>query len=390
MEKLVAALILSTTLLSACAREEAAPPVVEVVVDTVVREPFQPTYRHVGRLQAENDVAIQARVTGYLQSRDFREGELVSEGDVLYTLDASEYQAALARARADLTSAQANQVNAQGNYLRGKELLPRGAISQSEMDNLNAKKRDADARIVAAEAQVTSAQVNLSFTKILAPITGRIGSSSAAVGDLVGPTTGNLTTLVSIDPIDAQFQISESTYVVAIGEHLDRDREMEIRNRIEVSLELSTGVTYPEVGHIYYLANRIDQATGTLEARARIPNPHSALVPGQYVRVVLRDTQLVEGLLLPQSAVQADQQGSFVLAVTADGKVERHNVTLGERREDQVLVEGGVEEGDQVIVRGLQQVRPGMVVQSKPIEVVEQRVEQRAEQRAEQQAGQQE
>jgi membrane fusion protein (multidrug efflux system) len=346
---------------------------VEVVVDTVVREPFQPTYRHVGRLQAENDVAIQARVTGYLQSRDFREGELVSEGDVLYTIDASEYEAALARARADLSSARANQVNAQGNYLRGKELLPKGAISQSEMDNLNAKKRDADARIVAAEAQVTSAQVNLGFTKILAPITGRIGHSAASVGDLVGPTTGNLTTLVSIDPIEAQFQISEATYVSAIGENLDRDREMEIRNRLEVTLELSTGVMYPEVGEVYYLANRIDQATGTLEARARIPNPHSALVPGQYVRIVLSDTELQEGLFLPQAAVQADQQGNFVLTVTEDGTVKRNNVSLGERREDNVLVEAGVEEGDHVIVRGLQQVRPGMVVRSKPLAAAEQK-----------------
>jgi membrane fusion protein (multidrug efflux system) len=372
VNKSIAALGLAIALLAACAREAPAPPMIEVVVDTVVREPYQPIYRHVGRLQAENDVAIQARVPGYLLSRDFREGELVTAGDVLYTLDASEFEAALARAKADLAAARANEANAQVNYQRGQELLPKGAISQSEVDNLIAKKRDAEARIEAAEAQVTSARVNLSFTKIRAPITGRIGSSTVSVGDLVGPTSGNLTTLVSIDPIDAQFQISEATYVTAIGESLSRDRELEIRNRIEVTLELSTGVTYPEVGHVYYLANRIDQATGTLEARARIPNPNSALVPGQYVRVVLRDTELNEGLFLPQSAVQADQQGSFVLTVTEEGMVERHNVTLGERREDKVLVHAGVEEGDQVIVRGLQQVRPGMVVQSKPIAGLEQ------------------
>jgi membrane fusion protein (multidrug efflux system) len=372
VNKSIAALILGITLLSACSMEAPESPMPEVVVDTVVREPFQPIYRHVGRLQAENDVAIQARVTGYLQSRDFREGELVSVGDVLYTLDASEFEAALARAKADLAAARANQANAQINYQRGQELLPKGAISQSEVDNLMAKKRDAEARIESAEAQVTSARVNLNFTTIRAPITGRIGSSTVSVGDLVGPTSGNLTTLVSIDPIDAQFQISEVTYVTAIGESLNRERELEIRNRIEVTLELSTGVTYPEVGHVYYLANRIDQATGTLEARARIPNPNSALVPGQYVRVVLRDPELKEGLFLPQSALQADQQGSFVLTVTAEGKVERHNVTLGERRDDKVLVHAGVAEGDQVIVRGLQQVRPGMVVQSNPIAGLEQ------------------
>ncbi|MCB1706427.1 MAG: efflux RND transporter periplasmic adaptor subunit [Halioglobus sp.] len=372
MIKAIAALVLGATLLAACTAEEQAPPVLEVVVDTVAREPFQPVYRHVGRLQAENDVAIQARVTGYLVSRDFREGELVQAGDVLYTIDASEYEAALARAKADLAAAEANQVNAEGNYERGKELLPKGAISQSEMDNLKAKKRDADARIESAKAQVTSAAVNLSYTRILAPITGRIGHSSASVGDLVGPNSGNLTTLVSIDPIDAVFQVSEATYVAAIGQNLDRDREIRSVNRIEVTLELTNGAIYPEVGHIYYIANRIDQSTGTLETRARIPNPHSALVPGQYVRVILRDTELREGLFLPQSAVQADQQGSFVLAVAADGTVERHNVTLGERREDKVLVEEGIEEGAQVIVRGLQQVRPKMVVKTKSIAGLEQ------------------
>ena len=373
VNKSIAALILATALLAACSREVPTPPLPEVVVDTVVREPYQPIYRHVGRLQAENDVAIQARVPGYLKSRDFREGELVTAGDVLYTLDASEFEAALARAKADLAAAKANQANAEVNYRRGQELLPKGAISQSEVDNLMAKKRDADARIEAAEAQVTSARVNLDFTTIRAPITGRIGHSTASVGDLVGPTTGNLTTLVSIDPIDAQFQVSDATYVAALGDNLNRDRDMLSLNRLEVTVELTTGVTYPEVGRIYYVANRIDQATGTLEARARIPNPHSVLVPGQYVRVILRDTELAEGLFMPQSAVQADQQGSFVLAVTEDGTVQRHNVRLGERREDKVLVLAGVEEGEKVIVRGLQQVRPGVVVKSQPIAALEQR-----------------
>ena len=263
MNKPTAILALGMTLLVACSGETPAPPPLSVVVDSVEREPFQPIYRHVGRLQAQDDVAIRARVTGYLLSRDFREGELVQAGDVLYTIDASEYEAALASAKADLAAAQANQVNAQGNYLRGKELLPKGAISQSEMDNLKALKRDADARIEAAQAQVTSAEVNLGFTRIIAPITGRIGRSSASVGDLVGPNTGDLTTLVSIDPIDAVFQVSEATYVAAIGQNLEHDRDLRSIERIEVSLELTTGATYPEVGNIYYIANRIDQATGT-------------------------------------------------------------------------------------------------------------------------------
>ena len=131
---------------------------------------------------------------------------------------------------------------------------------------------------------------------------------------------------------------------------------------IEVTLELANGTLYPEVGKIDYFSNRIDQLTGTLEARARIPNPHSLLVPGQYVRVILQDTNLLEGLFVPQAAVQADQQGSFVLTVDAGSTVVRRNVELGNRVDDQVRVKRGVDEGDRVIVRGLQQVRPGMPV----------------------------
>jgi membrane fusion protein (multidrug efflux system) len=371
VNQFLAALLLAVMLLSACSREEPARPMVEVVVDTVVEEPYQHVYRHVGRLQAVNDVAIQARVTGYLKTQDFKEGELVNAGEVLYTIDASETDAALARAKAELTAAQALQANAQGNFQRGQDLFPKGAIPKSEMDNLSAQKRDADARIEAAEAQVTSAEVNLGYTTIRAPITGRIGYSSVSVGDLVGPNSGNLTTLVSIDPIEARFQISEANYVAALGNDLSKQRDKSQIGHIEVTVELTNGLVYPEVGRITYIDNRINQTTGTLEARASIPNPHSALVPGQYVRVLLTDTELSSGLFIPQSAVQADQQGSFVLAVDSNGTVVRHNVDLGERRDDRVLVRSGVVEGEQVIVRGLQQVRPGLTVKTKSVSGVQ-------------------
>ncbi|MEH6585059.1 MAG: efflux RND transporter periplasmic adaptor subunit [Halioglobus sp.] len=354
-------------LLSACSKEAPPRPMVEVVVDAVTSEPYQPQSEYVGRLEARDDVAIQAKITGYLLTRDFREGELIQAGEVLYTLDASEYQAALARAEADLAAAVANQVNARRNYKRGMELLPKGAISQSEMDELTAKKLDADARLEAGEAQVTSAQVNLSYTTIIAPITGRIGRSLASLGDLVGPNTGNLTTLVSIDPIEALFKVSEATYVAAMKKRMTEELDVSALRSLEVTLELTNGTDYPEVGHIDYFSNRVDETTGTLEARASIPNPHSLLVPGQYVRVILHDTNLLQGLFLAQAAVQADQQGSFVLIVDAGSTVARRNVELAERFDDKVLVLEGVDEGDQVIIRGLQQVRPGMPVTSRTL-----------------------
>jgi membrane fusion protein, multidrug efflux system len=354
-------------LATACAEEVMERPMVEVVVEPVVLEPYQPESEYVGRLEARDDVAIQAKVTGYLLSRDFREGELIQAGEVLYTLDASEFEAALARAEADLASAVASQANAERNYRRGQELLPRGAISQSEMDELTAKKLESDARLESAEAQVTSAQVNLGYTTIIAPITGRIGRSLASLGDLVGPSTGNLTTLVSIDPIEALFKVSEATYVAAMKKRMTTQLDVKELRSLEVTLELTNGTVYPEVGHIDYFSNRVDESTGTLEARAAIPNPHSLLVPGQYVRVILHDTNLLEGLFLPQAAVQADQQGSFVLIVDANSMVARRNVELADRFDDKVLVLEGVNEGDKVVVRGLQQVRPGMPVTTRTL-----------------------
>ncbi|TGD71849.1 efflux RND transporter periplasmic adaptor subunit [Mangrovimicrobium sediminis] len=355
-------------LLVACSGEQPPPREVQVVVDTVVEEPYQPKREYVGRLQARDDVAIQARVSGYLTTREFDEGQVVQAGQVLYTIDSSEYDAALARARAELAAAVAVQSNAERNFRRGKELLPKGAISQAEMDNLTATKLDADARLKSAEAQVTSAEVNLSYTTITAPITGRIGRSIASVGDLVGPNSGNLTTLVSIDPIEALFQVSETTYLATLGADLTRDIDVERLRALEVTLELANGVSYPEVGYMDYFSNRVDAETGTLEARAAIPNPHALLVPGQYVRVILQRTTLVEGLFVPQAAVQVDQQGSYVLTVEEGSVVVRHNVELGERMDQLVRVHGGVAAGDQVIVRGLQLVRPGMTVTARSVD----------------------
>lgn len=354
--------VCSLLLLAACSEPPSTPPPVGVVVDTVRVEPYQAQSVYVGRLVARDDVTIRASVSGYLQERSFNEGEQVQAGDVLYVIDPSEYAAALAIARADLAAARANQTNAQRNYQRGLELLPKNAISQVEMDNLTAQKLDADARIESAQAQVTAAEVNLGFTTIKAPISGRIGRSQVSPGDLVGPSSGDLTTLVSIDPIEALFQVSEATYIDQISQRVTANPTVDDLKNIEVTLELADGLQYPEVGQIDYFGNRIDAATGTMEARARIPNPYGLLVPGQYVRVTLQDTVLMDGLFVPLAAVQADQQGTFVLVVAEGGMVQRSNAELGERLDDMVLVTGGLQAGDRVIVRGLQQVRPGMPV----------------------------
>ena len=367
-------LLVVAALLASCSQEPPPLPMVEVVVDEAVLEPYQPKSSFVGRLHAQEDVMIQARISGYMKSRDFREGQFVEAGQLLYEIEPAEFEAQSARARADVAKARANQAVAELNFNRGQELLPQGAISASEMDRLTAQKLETDAGIAAAEAQMLTAEVNLSYTRIMAPISGRIGRSEYSPGDLIGPTTGVLTTLVSIDPIQALFQISEATFVAASTGRLDGIKGTNLNDvdfsDLEVSLELTNRQLYPLVGHIDYFSNRISEDTGTLEARALIPNPGGMLVPGQYVRVVLEQTTLAEAVFVPQAAVQVDQQGSFVLVVDAGQVVRRRNVKLDNRVDDKVIVQAGVEAGEQVIVRGLQQVRPGQTVTSKSLAAV--------------------
>lgn len=347
-----------------CAEEEAAQSAPQVMVQSVFSKQHRPKFTFVGRLEARDDVRITARVTGYIEEIAFREGENVSAGDLLYRLDDSELKATLAGARARLSAAKATYANAERNYRRGRELLPQGAISQAEMDNLQSKMLDAEANVSSAEAAVASAEVNLGFATIQAPISGRIARSMQSVGDLVGPQSGPLTTLVSIDPIEALFSISESTYIAKSRNAATEAGELPM---IEVSLSLSDGSDYPQTGVIDYFGNRVDIDTGTIEGRAVIPNPNALLVPGQYVNVTLMNPVEIPALFAPQAAVQVDQQGSFLLSVDEAGAVARHNVELGERVGDHVLVMQGIEVGARVITRGLQMVRPGMQVQVKAL-----------------------
>ncbi|MEE4203628.1 MAG: efflux RND transporter periplasmic adaptor subunit [Halieaceae bacterium] len=347
-----------------CAEEEAAKAPPQVVVQPVFTQQYRPKFTFVGRLEARDDVRITARVTGYIEEIAFREGENVAAGDLLYRLDDSELKATLAGARASLASAKAAYANAERNFRRGQELLPQGAISQAEMDSLQSKMLDAEAGVSSAEAKVASAEANLGFATIQAPISGRIARSMQSVGDLVGPQSGPLTTLVSIDPIEALFSISEATY---IAKSRDAATEAGGLPKIEVNLSLSDGSEYPETGLIDYFGNRVDIDTGTIEGRAVIPNPDGLLVPGQYVNVTLMNPVEIPAVFAPQSAVQVDQQGSFLLSVDSSGVVARHNVELGERVGDYVLVKQGVDAGTQVITRGLQMVRPGLQVQVKAL-----------------------
>lgn len=343
-------------LITACSQEAPQSPLVEVIVDTAKLVPYRPNFAFIGRLEAEDDVNIQAKVSGYLTTRSFLEGEEIKKGDELFRIDPASYEATLARQRAELAKARANLEVAARNFKRGEELVGRGAISQSEMDNLRAVNLQAEAEVLSAEANVKSAQVDLDDTVIRAPIDGRIGRSEHSVGDLVGPTIGNLTTLASLDPMKATFQINEADFI-SYQQNQDADNPEDLL----VKVELSNREIYDYTGHIDYISNRIDADTGTIEMRASIPNPDHILRPGQYVRVIIEPPDDIEVLMVPQAAIQADQQGSYVLTIAPGNTVARKNVITSDRVDDLVIVQG-VQAGEQVVVRGLQQVRTGMPV----------------------------
>lgn len=360
-------LALPLLLLMACTEEPVVIPATEVVIDKVKEEPYRPTMSFVGRLQAENDVKIQAKVTGYLDSWHFNEGDIINKGDVLYEIDPAQFKADLSSANANLASAQAEVTVSKRNFLRGKELLPKGAISASEMDKLEAKKLQADANLEGAKAQVLAAEVNLGYTQVQAPINGRIGRSAFSAGDLIGPDSGVLTSLVSIDPMKALFQISESIYLARTNEMAKKSANGEPVEELVIRLELTDKSIYPHTGKMDYISNRIDENTGTLEARATIPNPDGFLRPGQYVRVLVETPFDVPTKMIPQSAVQADQQGNYIFSVGPDNKVLRKNIEVGQRVGSRVVVMKGLADGEVVVVQGLQKVRPGQVVRTRTI-----------------------
>lgn len=363
---------LFTIALSGCSeKKQQTMPLVEVVVDEVISVPYKPKRSFVGRLEARQDVRILAKVTGYLRGRKFREGEIVQEGDLLYEIEADPFEATLAQAKADVSRAEANRKVAELNYNRGNKLVSSGAISQSQMDDLTAKQLETTAALESAKANLKSAEVNLGYTSIRAPFTGRIGRSDFYVGDLVGPDFGTLTTIVSVDYMQATFQVSERILMEAEQDRAEAVAEAERTNqevsRADIYVELANNTTYPHKGVIDYVANRIDEKTGTIEVRALIPNPEGRLRPGQYVRVIVEIPYAADVLMMPQAAVQADQKGAFVLSVSQDGLVQRQDVQLDQRVEENVVVMSGLKKGDQVIVRGLQKARPGQMVKVKSL-----------------------
>ncbi|HAS8417073.1 TPA: efflux RND transporter periplasmic adaptor subunit [Vibrio vulnificus] len=362
--KPIVGLIVASALLAGCEdktlqqRNTMAP---LVVTQEVLMLDYQPSNAYIGRVEAVEDTNITAQVSGYLKARHFEEGQLVEKGALLYTIEPSSFEAQVASAKASLAQAKASLKKAELDHQRGKNLLPRGSISQSEFDALTAGLLGAQAQLEAANAQLKLADVNLSYTQIRAPFSGRISDSKVSTGDLVSPSAGILTTLVSLDPIHTAFSISERERLALGIERIKGDGSTPSAG-VEVQLQLENGKEYPHLGRLDYLGNRIDTKTGTIALRAVVANTDHQLLPGQHIKVNLREKQAKSVVVVPRRAVQTDLEGHFVMVMTPGEVAERRNVSLGAQVEQGVVIHEGLTQDDVVITQGLQRVRNGMQV----------------------------
>lgn len=353
-------------LLTACEKKQVTVQQTEVITDIVSQAEHKPVREFVGRLQAKEDINIQAKVTGYLLEHNFIEGEEVKKGDLLFVIDPDQYIAELSGAKAQIAQAQANVDITGMNYKRGKKLIKTNAISQLDMDNLTAKKLEAEANLKAAEAALKNAELNLQHTRITAPIDGRIGEKKHSIGDLINPQAGTLTTLVKINPIQASFQVNEKLFYDVGEDQRLREARGEDRLTFTVKIRLSSNNIYPHEGKLDFVSNRIDTDTGTLRVRAEFPNPDGLLRPGQYVKVLVEAIQPETLLTVPQAAILSDQQGDFVFTVDNAGIVKKIKVVLLETSGAMQFIESdSLKVNDPVIIAGLQKVRNGQTVKAR-------------------------
>ncbi len=371
---LLPALLGASLLLAAPAQAQfgpQGPPAVGTIAAS--RQPVTESTELTGRIEAINRVDLRARVAGFLQERLFTEGQEVRAGDPLFRIERAPYEAQLENAQAGVASAQAQLENARVALARARELRQTGAGTQVSLDNALAQERTANASLLGAQAQVRTAEINLGYTEIAAPVDGKIGRATYTPGNVVGPTSEPLATIVSQDPMRVAFTVSNR-------------QATELRNRYEgrggvaavvVRIRLTDGRTYGQEGRIEFIDTQVDRNTDTILIRARIPNPlrgevqagrpgDRELIDGQFVTVMVEGAEPVQAIVVPRAAVLQDQAGFFVFVVGAENKAERRPVRLGASTAERAVIEEGLQGGEQVISEGVQRVRPGQPVNPAP------------------------
>jgi membrane fusion protein, multidrug efflux system len=361
---IIVAVVSALVLAGGCAKHaDQAPPPADVQVATVEQRDVPVVREWVGSLDGSVNAQIRAQVSGYLLKQDYQEGGKVAKGDPLFEIDPRPFAATLAQAEAQVAQAQAQVGKAELDVNRYTPLARDKAVSQELLDNAVQAKLAAEAQLAAAQASVDQARLNLDFTHIVSPIDGVAGLVQAQIGDLVGPGSGVLTTVSTIDPIKAYFPLSEQDYLEARGAAPDSPG---IPPGAEFELILSTGTTYPLKGKFLALDRQVESNTGTLRAEALFPNPDGLLRPGQFARVRATVSVHKDALLVPLRALTELQGGYQVAIVGADNHVHITSVTVGAQIGAQRVIRSGLHPGDRVVAEGLQKVRDGAVVNPLP------------------------
>ena len=341
---------------------EAAPAPVAVSVATVIAQPLTEWDEFTGRLEAPESVELRARVSGHLESVGFREGDLVQRGDLLFKIDDRTYRADVARLRGELADAKSQRDLAEAEFDRAKRLVSKGAISRELMDNREAAYRRAVAQVQATSAAFEYAHLQLDYTEVKAPIDGRVSRALITEGNYIQAGVSVLTTVVSTSEIYAYFDADEQTYLkyARLAAQGERPSSRNVENPVFMALAGEQG--FPHQGHIDFVDNAVNPATGTIRARAVFSNEDGLLIPGLFARLQLVGSATYDGLLIDDKAVGTDLDQKYVLVVGDDDVVSYRAVTLGEKVAGLRIVKSGLQAGDRIVVRGLQRVRPGSSV----------------------------
>jgi RND family efflux transporter MFP subunit len=368
--RLAAVLVVLGPALAACGQSQppasGGPPPPAVTVAKPVQRDVVDHDEYVGRFVAVDSVEVRARVSGYLDKVHFRDGQMVKEGDLLFSIDKRPFQNALDQARASLSQAKTNLAYAESDFKRGERLVRDRTISEQVFDQRNQAYRGAEASVAASEAAVRQAELELQFTELRAPVAGRIGDRRVSPGNLVmggtAASTTLLATIVSLDPIRFEFTLDEASYL-RYERFSGSGKEVTAREgSVIVELKLIDEKDFEHRGHMDFVDNVIDRSSGTIRGRAVFSNPKAVLIPGMFGRIRVPGSPVYQALLVPDAAIGTEQVRKFVFVVGADNTATQKYLTLGPVVDGLRVVKDGLAADDRVVVSGLMRVRPGQKV----------------------------
>jgi RND family efflux transporter MFP subunit len=346
------------------------PPAPQVTVAYPEKRTITDRQEYVGRFIAIDSVEVRARVSGYLEKVHFQDGQIVKQGDLLFTIDPRPFRNALDQARAVLAQARSNLLYAESDLTRGQQLVRDKTITEQTFEQRLQTKRNAESSVLANEAAVRQAELDLEFTELRAPIAGRIGDRRVSPGNLVtGGATGNTTllaTIVSTDPIRFEFSFDEASYLQLVRINDIHSEAGSGKMSTPVKLKLIDEPDFLHQGRMDFLDNVIDRSSGTIRGRAAIPNPGGLFTPGMFARIQLASSAPYEALLVPDAAIGTEQARKYVLVVGADDVATQKYVVLGQVFDGMRAIKSGLAATDRVVVNGLMRVRPGQKVAPQP------------------------